>query len=282
MTGARPIDAYETEWQRPTVFASHRTKWIVYGIGIAFLAWNVWEARVSLERFVYGLGQGAVLLEGMVPPDFGVSVTANGIETERSFWRIYEGMVETLAMSIVATVAGVAVSVPVAVMAAENLVPRPVYYVGRAIVSVTRAMHELIVGIVLVVGFGFGALAGVLALVFATPGFFAKLLAEDLEDIDPAQLDAVRSTGAGPLSVLVYGVLPQVLPRMIGLTIYRWDINLRASTILGIVGAGGIGATLNTAFSTYEYDYAMAILLAIIAFVVLGEMISAYTRRRVQ
>ncbi|WP_440763322.1 phosphonate ABC transporter, permease protein PhnE [Natronorubrum sp. DTA7] len=273
---------YDSEWQRPTVFYNRAVKWLVYALGIAFLLWNVWEARVSYDRFVYGLEQGTVLLEGMFPPDFGITISASGIETDQRFWRIYDGMLETLAMSIVATVAGVAISVPIAVMAAENLVPRPIYYVGRSIVSVTRAMHELIVGIVFVVGFGFGALAGVLALVFATPGFFAKLLAEDLEDIDSSRLDAIRATGAGPLLVLLYGVLPQVLPRAIGLTIYRWDINLRASTILGVVGAGGIGSALNTSFDTYEYDFSFAILLTIIAFVVLGEVLSASARRRVQ
>ncbi|SNR25840.1 phosphonate ABC transporter, permease protein PhnE [Halorubrum vacuolatum] len=282
MGAARSLEAYETDWSRPTVFYNHTVKWGVYLVTILFLIWNVWEARVSFDRLIYGAGQAGVLLGAFFPPDFGITVTAGGIETSDRFWRIYDGMVETLAMSIVATVAGVLVSIPVAVMGAENLAPRPVYYVGRAIISVTRAIHELIIGIVVVVGFGFGALAGVIALVFATPGFYAKLLAEDLEDIDQSRLEAIRSTGASPLQVLIYGVLPQVLPRVIGLTIYRWDINLRASTILGVVGAGGIGAALLTSFDTYEYDFSMGILLTIIAFVVLGEMLSAYARRRVQ
>jgi len=282
MSTATAYGEYETEWRRPTVFYNHTVKRLTYAGLIAFILWNVWSARVSPERLVYGFGQASALFGGMFPPDFGVSIGASGIETDRRFWRIYDGMLETLAMSIVATAVGVLLSIPIAVMAAENIAPRPVYYVGRAIVSFTRAMHELIVGIVLVVGFGFGALAGVIALVFATPGFFAKLLAEDLEDIDAESVDAIRATGATPLQVLVFGVLPQVLPRLVGLTVYRWDINLRASTILGVVGAGGIGAALTTSFDTYEYDFSMAILLTIIAFVLLGEAISAYTRRRVQ
>lgn len=273
---------YETEWRRPTAFYNHTVKYLVYALTVAFILWNLWAARISPDRLAYGFGQIGPLLEQMFPPDIGVTITSSGIETDQRFWRIYDGMVETLAMSIVATAAGVLISIPIAVMAAENLAPRPVYYVGRAIVSVTRAMHELIVGIVVVVGFGFGALAGVIALVFATPGFFAKLLAEDLEDIDSESVDAIRATGASPVQVLVYGVLPQVLPRIVGLTVYRWDINLRASTVLGVVGAGGIGAALTTAFDTYEYDFAMGILAAIIVFVLLGEAISAYTRRRVQ
>jgi len=281
MTAASP-DEYETEWRRPTAFYNYKTKWAVYLITLAFILWNIWAARVSIERLAYGFGQAQFLIESFFPPNFGIVVTGSGIETTRTFWRIYDGMVETLAMSVVATAVGVLISLPIAVMAAENLVPRPVYYVGRAIVSVTRSIHELIIGIVFVVGFGFGALAGVLALVFATPGFYAKLLAEDLEDIDETRLDAIRATGAGPLKVILYGVIPQVMPRIVGLTVYRWDINLRASTILGVVGAGGIGAALTTAFDTYEYDFGMGILIVIIAVVVVGEIISAYTRRRVQ
>lgn len=276
-----PPREYATDWQRPTAFYNHTVKYLVYALTIAFVLWNLWMARISLDRLAYGAGQVGPLLGMMFPPDFGVSISASGIETDRRFWRIYGGMVETLAMSIVATAIGVLVSIPIAVMAAENLVPKPVYYLGRAIVSVTRAMHELIVGIVVVVGFGFGALAGVIALVFTTPGFFAKLLSEDLEDIDPERLEAIRATGANPLQVLVYGVLPQVLPRLVGLTVYRWDINIRASTVLGVVGAGGIGTTLTTAFDTYEFDFAMGILLVIIAIVLFGEAVSAYTRRRV-
>ena len=205
---------YSTEWTRPTVFYNHTVRWLVYAAVAGLILWNAWAARISVSRLLYGVDQASFLLGAMWPPEFGVSVSNGEIVTGRRFTRIGEGMVETLAMSIVATVAGVILSLPVAVMAAENLAPRLVYCVGRAIVSVMRAIHELIVGIVFVIGFGlgFGAFAGVLALVFATPGFL-KLLAEDLEDIDQSRLDAIRATGAGPLAVIVYGVVPQVLPQ---------------------------------------------------------------------
>lgn len=133
-----------------------------------------------------------------------------------------------------------------------------------------------------VVAVGLGPLAGVIALVIATPGFFAKLMAEELEDIDEGQADAVRAVGGSRMQVLLYGVAPQVIPRMIGLIIYRWDINIRASTIVGIVGAGGIGVTLLNSFDRYEYDFSLAIILAIIAVVMFGEVLSAVARRRVQ
>ena len=109
---------------------------------------------------------------------------------------------------------------------------------------------------------------------------FGKLLAEQIENIDRGQVEAVRATGASPAGVLLFGVLPQVLPRFVGLTIYQWDIHLRQSTIIGIVGAGGIGSTLLNAFSRYDYDFALAILLVVVALVLLGEAVSAVARAR--
>jgi len=130
--------------------------------------------------------------------------------------------------------------------------------------------------------FGFGPFAGLVTLSLATIGFYGKLLAEDIEDIDPASTEAVRATGAGWLQWINYGVQPQVMPRMIGLALYRLDINFRESAVVGIVGAGGIGATLDTAFNRYEFDSAAAILLIIIGIVMLAEYSSGYVRRWVQ
>ena len=138
--------------------------------------------------------------------------------------------------------------------------PLPVYAVRPGVITLGRTFHELIVAILFVKAVGFGPLAGMLTLTMNSVGFFGKLLAEQIETIDRGQIEAVRATGAGA-PVLIYAVLPQVLPRVIGLTIYQWDIHLRQSTIIGIVGAGGIGATLYNAFSRYDYDFALAILL---------------------
>jgi len=133
-----------------------------------------------------------------------------------------------------------------------------------------------------VVMFGFGPFAGVLTLIFGSLGFFSKLLAEDIEEIDAVQVEAIRSTGASWLQMVSYAVVPQVLPRMIGLTLYRFDINIREAAILGIVGAGGIGSTLNTSLRRYDYDTASAIILVIIALVMVVELSSGWIRKRVQ
>jgi phosphonate transport system permease protein len=127
--------------------------------------------------------------------------------------------------------------------------------------------------------FGFGPFAGFVTLAVATVGFYGKLLAEDIEDMDPAQAEAVRATGAGFLQWINFGVQPQVMPRMIGLGLYRLDINFRESAVLGIVGGGGIGATLNTSFDRYEFNSAAAILLIIIGIVMLAEYCSGFLRQ---
>jgi phosphonate transport system permease protein len=140
----------------------------------------------------------------------------------------------------------------------------------------------VIIAIFFVAMFGFGPFAGFLTLTFATIGFIAKLLADDIEEIDEAQAEAVRSTGASWWQLINYAVQPQVMPRLIGLSLYRLDINFRESAVIGIVGAGGIGATLNTAIDRYEYDSAGAILLIIIAIVMVAEYGSSYLRKFLQ
>jgi len=154
--------------------------------------------------------------------------------------------------------------------------------VGGGIIAVSRSLQEIIVAILFVAMFGFGPFAGAVTLAFATIGFLSKLLAEDIEDIDPAQAEAIRATGASWLQWLSYGIQPQVMARLIGLSLYRLDINFRESAVLGIVGAGGIGDTLNTAFARYEYDIAAAVLLIIIGIVTVAEYSSGLIRARVQ
>jgi len=130
--------------------------------------------------------------------------------------------------------------------------------------------------------FSFGPFAGIIALSIGTIGFYGKLLAEDIEDMDPVQAEAVKATGSSWFQWLNYAVQPQVMPRMIGLAMYRFDINFRESAVVGIVGAGGIGATLLTSFDRYEFDSSAAILLIIIVIVMAVEYSSGFIRKWVQ
>ena len=239
--------------------------------GALYLAAALGTTEVNWVRVWEGLPRGQRFLAGFFPPDFV------------SRWdAISDGVMESLWMAVTSTVAGIIISVPIALGAARNIAPLPVYYFCRAVIASSRSFQEVILAIFFVKLFGFGPFAGFVTLTVATVGFFAKLLAEDIEDMDPSQAEAVRATGGSWFQWLNYGIQPQVMPRFIGLSLYRLDINFRESAIVGIVGGGGIGATLNTAFDRYEFDSAAAILLVIIGIVMMVEYSSGYVRRMVQ
>jgi len=264
--------AYPRQWKRPPVLIQDR-RWriAIYGGGLVYLVLALSSIKANWLRVYEGLERGQRFLAGFVPPDFG------------SRWSdISQGLVESLTMTVTATVVGVLISVPIGIGAARNLAPTPVYLFCRAIIAVSRALQEIIIAILFVKMFGFGPFAGFMTLSFATIGFLAKLLAEDIEDIDEAQAEAVRATGASWWQLINYAIQPQVMPRLIGLSLYRLDINFRESAVIGIVGAGGIGATLNTAMDRYEFDSAAAILLTIIVIVMAAEYSSSHVRKWVQ
>ena len=258
-------------WRKPPFIKNPLWRWARFvGVG-NYLALALGTTEVNWTRVNEGLPRGQTFIAAFFPPDF---------LSRRS--EIVDGLYESLWMTVTSTVIGIALSIPIGIGAARNIAPAPVYYFCRAILAVSRSFQEVILAIFFVKLFGFGPFAGFVTLAFATIGFYGKLLAEDIEDMDPGQAEAVKASGAGWLQWLNYGVQPQVMPRMIGLGLYRFDINFRESAIVGIVGGGGIGATLNTAFDRYEFDSAAAILLIIIAIVMFVEYTSSYVRRWVQ
>ena len=259
------------QWKKPPLIRSAWLRWALVVGAVVYLALVFQTTPVNWTRVWEGLPRGAAFLKAFFPPDFV------------SRWdEIAEGIAESLWMTVVSTVVGIALSIPVGIGAAKNIAPAPVYYFCRAVLAVSRSFQEIILAIFFVKLFGFGPFAGFVTLSFATIGFYGKLLAEDIEDMDAGQAEAVRASGAGWLQWINYGVQPQVMPRMIGLGLYRFDINFRESAVIGIVGGGGIGATLNTAFDRYEFDSAAAIIIVIIAIVMLCEYGSGYLRRWVQ
>ena len=266
------MNAPARTWRRPPILIKDR-RWRIgiYAALLAYLVAALASVEVDWMRVYQGLERGWRFIEGFLRPDF----------TTR--WSdISQGLVESLTMTVTSTVVGVIISVPIGIGAARNLAPLPVYAVCRSIIALSRALQEIIIAILFVAMFGFGPFAGFLTLSFATIGFLAKLLAEDIEDIDAGQVEAVRSTGASWWQLVNYAVQPQVMPRLIGLSLYRFDINFRESAVIGIVGAGGIGATLNTAIDRYEFDSAGASLLIIIAIVMVAEYGSSTVRKWVQ
>jgi len=258
-------------WRRPPFIKNPTLRWTLIVGAAAYLAAAIGTTEVNWTRVLEGLPRGQRFLAGFFPPDFVTRWDA-----------ILDGILESLWMTVTATVAGIIISVPIALGAARNIAPLPVYYFCRAIIATSRSFQEVILAIFFVKLFGFGPFAGFVTLSVATVGFFAKLLAEDIEDMDASQAEAVRATGGSWFQWLNYGIQPQVMPRFIGLSLYRLDINFRESAVVGIVGGGGIGATLNTAFDRYEFDSAAAILIVIIAIVMAVEYSSGYIRRMVQ
>lgn len=255
-------------WHKPPFIANPVLRYGLVVLVIAYAVWSLSTLPFDWARIGDGVTRAGRIFSGAFPPSFARS----GL--------LIDGFLESLKISLIATAVGVFLSIPIALAAARNLAPMPVYIAGRAIIIVARSFHPVIVAIIFVKAVGFGPLAGILTLVVYSIGFVAKMLAERIEEIDHGQVEAVRATGANYALTLIYGVFPQIMPRQIGLSIYQLDSNLRASAVVGIVGAGGIGSTLANAFGRYDYDFALAIIMVIIGAILISEAVSGYIRRR--
>lgn len=216
---------------------------------------DAWPAVVQLSR-------------EMFPPDFGR-------------WQAWlRPLLDTLAMSIAGTALAVTLSLPLALLAAHNTSPNAVVYrTARLFLNLLRSVPELIMGIIFVAMVGFGALPGVLALGLHSVGMVGKFFSESIEHVDAKPIEAARAAGATPFQVIWHAVLPQVMPQLADTTIYRWEYNFRASTVLGAVGAGGIGFELIAALRILEYAQVSAILLCILVCVTIVDGIGAVLRK---
>lgn len=257
-----------------------------------------WERRTPRQRLVrYALTLSALVAVAVSWRLLDVNYTFLATAT-REFMDLVERMyppnaaytgeilgplAETIHIAVLGTALAVVLSVPVALLGAENTAPnRAGYLLGKFIISFTRSVNVIIWALVFVIVMGPGALAGVLAVGVRSVGFCSKLLAEAVEEIDRGQYEAVRATGANTVQAAIYGIVPQVKPAFVGITTYRWDINVRASTIIGFVGAGGIGVELTTSINFFQWQNVLTILLAILGVVIFSEVTSAYLRRKVR
>ncbi|MBB1487377.1 phosphonate ABC transporter, permease protein PhnE [Oceanospirillum sediminis] len=232
----------------------------------AYLIYAAIDMDLSLARFLEGLGHGSALLDRMFPPNF-------------TRWELLlDGLIESMQIAIISSVVGIFMSLFIGLFAARNMMPAWVSSPTRVIIALCRSFHPVIIAILFVKAVGFGALAGLLTLIVASIGFIAKLFAEAIEEISFKQVEAIRATGASFTSIVLFAVLPQVFSRFIGFSMYQLDSNLRNSTMVGIVGAGGLGGTLFSAFQRFDYDFVTAILLTIIAIILLGEFLSGKVR----
>ncbi|BBX32164.1 transporter [Mycolicibacterium mageritense DSM 44476 = CIP 104973] len=226
--------------------------------------------KISPLSLFTWVGPSVEIFTRMLPPNF----TALGAE-------LFTAAAQTVAIGVVSTAIGVVLSIPVGVLAARNVTPHAaVYWAARSWILVVRAVPELILAVVFVAALGLGPVAGTCALAIGSVGFLAKLVADAVEEIDPGPMEAVRSVGGGWWNTLLSAVIPQSVPAMVGASLYLFDVNIRTSTILGIVGAGGIGYLLFESIRTLNFDVAGAIVIVIFVIVYAIERLSGWIRSR--
>jgi phosphonate transport system permease protein len=249
------------------------------------MAWGGWLAAVALTvacfqfisdqtiwAFVWDAPQQASdLVSRAVPPRWSYA--------ERLWWPLWD----TINIATLGTLLALVAGVPVAFLAAHNTTPsvllvRPI---ALFVIVASRSVNSLIWAMILVIIFGPGMLAGVLAIGLRSIGFIGKLLYEAIEEIDATQVEAVRATGASGPQVLAWGIVPQIMPAFAGISVFRWDINIREATVLGLVGAGGIGVQLQASIGTLAWPQVSLILLLIFATVLISEWVSARVRHAI-
>jgi phosphonate transport system permease protein len=244
---------------------------------IALLIWAYIGTEMSFPRLISGLGESWKLLfgeadrpgSGFFPPDF------------RRFPEYLEQLLITIKMAVWGTLLAVLLGLPLSILAARNTTPNTVVYVAtRRLLDLLRGLNEFVLALVFVVAVGLGPFPGILALAVHTAGILAKLFSEGIEAVDTGQIEAVQATGASPIQVFTHGVWPQIVPHVVSMTLYRFESNVRAATVLGIVGAGGIGFYITEAIRGFDFRAACAIILMILVAVVLLDTLSARLRQR--
>jgi phosphonate transport system permease protein len=283
---------------------------VALGIGFLLLLWAFQGAKIRPGELIEGIPQILSTLGRMLPPDFArlseaknyflpenLSLAelfvplplAEAEERARQRWwdntfpqTVVGATLETVQMALAGTLLALVAAFPLGFLAARNTTPHPfVYYSVRSVLNLVRTIPDLALGLLFVAAVGLGAFAGTMALAIHTATVLGKLLSESVENIDEGVVDAIRATGAGYPQVLSFAVLPQILPDLISFTLYRFETNIRAASVLGLIGAGGIGYLMNTSFRTFQYQEAAAIVLVLIALVMLVDSLSSRLRRMV-
>jgi phosphonate transport system permease protein len=257
-------------WQRFTL-AQRVGRGLTYVLAAVAVIWSLRTIEVIPEFLYDAPEQTADLFRRMWPIDW-------------SFWHemVAEALVETFHTATLGTIIALVLSVPVALLAARNVTPSPTLnLVAKFILVSSRSVNSLIWALLFVAVFGPGALAGTLAIAFRSIGFVGKLLGEALEEAHRGPVEALKASGTPWPSLLVFGYWPQVKPAFWALVLLRWDINVRESAVLGLVGAGGIGVALNTAMNLFQWDRVAVVLLAIFAVVIVAEVVVTWVRGRI-
>jgi phosphonate transport system permease protein len=233
-------------------------------------AWSAEGTQLSVSELVRGIPGLADIVARMVPPNFSILPKLVG------------PTIETLQISIWGTTLAIFFTIPFGLAAARNISPHPVIYgAARFVLNATRSISEIIFALVFVAAVGLGPFPGVLALAFHSVGMLGKFLAESIENIDAGPVEALVATGASKWQVIMYAIVPQILPEFVTLCLYRWELNFRSATILGIVGAGGIGFELVTSMRLFQYQDMTTILIVILVLVSIVDYVSSAIRARI-
>jgi phosphonate transport system permease protein len=269
MTEAAAAKRYPEIWRRRTV-GETLTGW-AWTLALALAAvWSVSALDIEWAFFADAHEQAADLLARMWPPRWSYLPT------------VLRPLAETIHIATLGTAIAIVLSVPLAFLAARNTTLNAFTWgIGRALLVASRSVNTIIWGLVFVAIFGPGPVAGIAAVAARSVGFLAKLVAEAIEEADRGPIEAVRATGASTAQVYLMAVLPQVMPVLIGTSVYRWDINVRESSVLGFVGAGGIGLYLYASINQFAWQQVLVILVAILAVVLVSEAVSAHIRGRI-
>jgi phosphonate transport system permease protein len=253
----------------PSMAAPQRslTWYIAWALMLALLAASWKGADMRPLDLIRDSGNMASYVAEFFPPNF-------------SQWRMFvQEMVITLQIALWGTALAVVTAIPMALLASANLVPWWVYQPVRRVMDASRAINEMVFAMLFVVAVGLGPFAGVLALWVHTTGVLAKLFSEAVEAIDPQPVEGIRSTGASALHEIVYGVIPQVMPLWISYTLYRFESNVRSASVVGMVGAGGIGVVLWEVIRGFQYAQTCAVMVIIVVSVSAIDMLSARIRK---
>ena len=236
---------------------------VIWSIDVTVVQDTDWERIGSLGEVLESAGQFAGVDWTLFPDLLGPTL-------------------ETLLIACLGTALGVILCVPATWFGAMNITPfKPVTYpIARLMMTLSRSIHEIVWALFFVAVFGLGAMAGVFAIAMRSIGFIAKMSAEAIEDIDPGPVEAMRAAGANSFQVLLYAILPQVLPQVAGVVIFEWEINIRRSAVLGLVGAGGLGLVFFRQLNTFNFHGVTSVILAILVIIFLGEAVSHAVRRR--
>lgn len=245
------------------------TRMLIAVVAITIYWWSFAGTGLNPVEIYKGMPGLWDLLRHMFPPDTDILL---------SLWTPF---IETLQIGILASLIGSVIAVPVGFLAASNMSPKFVYHSVRLVLNVFRGVSEIIWALLFVVAVGLGPMPGVLALIIFCVGVMGKLIAEAVEAVDPGPLEAMRATGASNWKVFVYGAWPQVLPTYLTICLYYWDHNTRQATILGFVGAGGLGYTLLFAISTYEFEKATTAIILLILLITAIDRFCLFLRKKI-